>query len=134
MKVVFLIGRILFSMIFIVKPLEHFSGQLIDHADSMGVPMSGVMVPVWGVLALLGGLSILLGFRAKIGALLIVIFLLPTTFYMHPFWTSETTFAQMMQGYCFWKNLALMGGALMITYFGSGPLSLSCGSDESCSK
>lgn len=125
MKYIFLIGRILFSLIFIVKPLEHFSERMINHGAAMGLPMANVFVPFWGIVAILGGLSILLGFKAKIGAWLIVIFLIPTIIYMHPFWSAEGQFAQMMQGFCFWKNVSLLGAALMIAYTGSGPFSLS---------
>lgn len=124
MKYLFLLGRVLFALIFIIKPLDHFSNALIHHADQMGVPLSNFFVPLWGVLALLGGLSVLLGFKPKVGAWLIVIFLFPTTFYMHPFWMSESFFSNMMQSYCFWKNISMMGAALMITYMGSGPYSV----------
>lgn len=124
MKYLFLLGRILFALIFIIKPLEHFSDTMVTHANNMGVPMSNFFVPFWGVLALLGGLSILLGFKPKIGAWLIVIFLFPTTFYMHPFWGAKSFFDGMMHSYCFWKNIAMMGAALMITYTGSGPYSI----------
>lgn len=123
MRYVFLLGRVLFSLVFIVKALEHFSEELVHHANNMGAPMPNILVPIWGILALIGGLSILLGYHAKIGAWILVVFLIPVTFYMHPFWAADTTFAQMMHGYCFWKNLSMMGAALMIAYFGSGPLS-----------
>jgi putative oxidoreductase len=91
----------------------------------MGVPAASVLVPLSGIIALLGGLSILLGYKAKIGAWLLVIFLVPTAFMMHKFWAAEDGFASMMQHYCFMKNMSLLGASLMIAYFGSGPLSLS---------
>ena len=117
-------GRVLFSFIFILKSLEHFSPKMIDLATSMGVPAAPILVPASALLALLGGLSILLGYKAKIGAWLLVIFLLPTTFLMHNYWDAETSFAAMMHHYCFWKNLSMLGAALMISYTGSGPMSL----------
>lgn len=130
MKYVFLLGRVLFSVVFIVKAVEHFSIGLMGEASSMGVPMVNVIVPIWGILAFFGGLSILLGYHAKVGGWLIVIFLIPVTFYMHPFWMADTTVIKGMQSYCFWKNLSLIGAALMIASFGAGPLSLS----HSCCK
>ncbi len=123
MKYLLLLGRILFSAIFIIKPLDHFSSKMIDHATLTGVPMAMLLVPLAGIIAFLGGLSILLGYKAKIGAWLIVIFLLPTAFVMHKFWQSTDPFSMMMHQYCFWKNISMLGAALMITYFGSGPLS-----------
>ena len=124
MKYIFLLGRILFSAIFIVKSFDHFSSKMIEHATEMGVPMASILVPIAGVLALLGGLSILLGYKAKAGAWLLVIFLLPITLVIHRFWDTKDFFANMMHQYCFFKNVSLLGAALMISYFGSGPLSL----------
>ena len=125
MKYVFALGRALFALVFIVKPIEHFCPRMIGQAAEMGVPMSEFMVPFWGLIAFIGGLSILLGYKANIGAWLIVIFLIPTTVYMHSFWNTDTPFAFMMHSLCFWKNISMLGAALMITYTGSGPCSLS---------
>ena len=76
MKYLVLLGRILFSAIFIVKPIEHMCPRMMEEAMKMSVPFPSITVPLFGLLALLGGLSILLGFRAKIGAILLVIFLI----------------------------------------------------------
>lgn len=124
MVYVFIIGRILFSLIFLVKSIEHFFPSMIDHAETMNVPAPSLFVPIFGILAFLGGLSILLGYKAKIGGWLLVIFLIPVTFLMHPFWNAPDNFSWMMHHYCFWKNLALLGTSLMIAYTGSGPMSL----------
>lgn len=118
------LGRVLFSAIFIIKSLEHFNGSAIECAKQAGVPMASILVPITGILALLGGLSILLGFKAKIGAWLLIIFLIPTTLMMHKFWQAEQGFELMMQQYCFLKNISMIGAAFMISYFGSGPWSL----------
>jgi putative oxidoreductase len=123
-KYVLLLGRVLFSAIFILKSFENFSPKMIDHASHMGVMMAPFLVPLAGIIALLGGLSILLGYKARWGAWLLVIFLIPTTLAMHKFWQTQDPFAHMMHHYCFWKNLSMLGAALMITYFGTGPLSL----------
>jgi putative oxidoreductase len=118
------LGRILFSSIFILKSVEHFSSDTAQYADQAGVPLASLFVPIAGVIALLGGLSILFGYKAKVGAWLLIIFLVPTTFAMHPFWQSEGNFEVMMQQYCFLKNISMTGAALMISHFGSGPWSL----------
>lgn len=124
MKFIFLIGRVLFSWIFIMKSLDLFSGKMMSQAASCGVPMPGFLVPIAGILALLGGLSVMLGYRVKLGAWLLVIFLLPTTFAMHKFWASDDMLLMMMHQFCFLKNVSLMGTALMLSYLGSGPFSL----------
>ncbi len=123
-KFVVLLGRILFSLLFIMKSFEHFSPDTIRMAAQSGIPLANILVPIAGVLAFLGGLSVLLGYKGSLGAWLLVIFLLPTALMMHQFWQMNDPFATMMHHYCFWKNIALMGSALMITYFGTGPYSL----------
>src|SRR5258708_2037724 len=72
--IVFL-GRVLFALIFLMSGPMHFSSQTIAYAASQGVPLASIAVPFSGVLAIVGGLSILLGYRAKIGAWLIAVFL-----------------------------------------------------------
>lgn len=125
MKYLLLLGRILFAHIFILKSLDHFSMATLDHATGMGVPFPMFLVPLSGLIALLGGLSILLGYKAKLGAWLLIIFLFPITFVMHRFWEVQEGHIVLLQSYCFMKNLSLLGACLMIAYFGSGPLSLS---------
>jgi putative oxidoreductase len=103
---------------------NHFSKQTIAFAASQGVPFASVAVPFSGVLALAGGLSILLGYRAKIGAWLIALFLIPVTLMMHKFWTVHDPMMAQIQMVMFMKNMAILGGALLISQFGAGPLSL----------
>jgi putative oxidoreductase len=102
----------------------HFSPQLIGYARQAGVPLAGLLVPLSGVLAGVGGLSILLGYRAKIGAWFIVLFLVPVTVTMHNFWAVTDPMMAQMQQAMFMKNLSILGGALLIAHFGAGPLSL----------
>lgn len=124
MKYVVLLGRILFSAIFIGSGIGHFCSSSIAHATSQGLPMADFLVPLSGVIALLGGLSILLGYKARYGAWLLVIFLVPTTFLMHKYWGIADQNHAMLQKIMLMKNLSMLGAALLITYFGSGPLSI----------
>jgi len=124
MKYAVLAGRQLFSLIFIVASAAHFNGQAIDAAAAHGVPWPEVLVPLSGLIALLGGLSILLGFQVRIGALLLMIFLVPVTLVMHNFWSVSDPVTLQIQKAMFMKNLAMLGGALVISYFGADPLSL----------
>ena len=119
-----LAGRILFSAIFIMSGFLHFFQAEIGYAAQAGVPMPGLLVPASGILALAGGLSILLGYRAKIGAWLLVIFLIPVTLMMHNFWAVKDPMMAQMQMAMFLKNVTILGGALLIAHFGAGPLSL----------
>lgn len=121
---VVLLGRLFFALIFLMAGPNHFSGQTIAYAASQGVPLASIAVPLSGVLAIVGGLSILLGYRARIGAWLIALFLVAVTPMMHKFWTVTDPMMQQMQMIMFMKNLAMLGGALLISQFGAGPWSL----------
>jgi len=127
MKILLLLGRILFSLIFLMAIMGHFSSQSIAYAASQGVPMASLLVPLSGIMSLVGALSIILGYKAKMGAWLIILFLIPVTFMMHKFWAIADASMMQMQMAFFMKNLSMLGGALIITHFGSGPLSLDGG-------
>ena len=88
------------------------------------MPLASLAVPLSGVIALAGGLSILLGYRARIGAWLIVLFLALVTPALHNFWAFSDPMAHQMQFVMFMKNVSMLGGALLITQLGSGPWSL----------
>jgi putative oxidoreductase len=121
---VVLAGRLLFSFIFVFASLGHFSHQEIAFAAQQGVPLASLAVPFSGVMALLGGLSVLLGYKAKWGAWLLIAFLLPVTLMLHQFWAIKDPMMAQMQMAMFLKNVSIMGGALLISQFGAGPLSL----------
>lgn len=124
MKLTELTGRILFSLMFVMTALSHFSSQTIAYAESSGVPLASVAVPLSGIIAIAGGLSIMLGYKAKLGAWLIVLFLIPITFTMHNFWTVADPMMRQMQMIMFFKNISMLGGALLIAYNGAGPVSI----------
>ena len=118
------IGRVLFALIFVASMVGHVSSAEISEAAAHGVPLVPVAVPLAGIIALVGGLSIMLGYRARFGALLLVVFLVPVTLIMHRFWGLPDPQLAMMQRIHFLKNLSLVGTSLLIMYFGSGPYSL----------
>lgn len=124
MKYTILLGRILFSFIFVMASIGHFSKQTIEYAAAQGIPLATIAVPLSGVIALLGGLSIALGYKAKWGAWLLVLFLVPATVMMHNFWAVHDIMLAQMHQVMFMKNLSMLGAALLISYFGAGPLSL----------
>jgi putative oxidoreductase len=119
-----LLGRVLYTAIFLTSPLFHFTPQAVGYASQAGVPLAALSVPLSGLLALAGGLSVLLGYRAKVGAWLIVLFLMPVTVMMHNFWAVADPMMAQMQFAMFMKNLSMLGGALLVAYFGAGPFSL----------
>jgi putative oxidoreductase len=124
MKYLVLLGRILYGAIFVISGPGHFAHKTVAYAAAQGVPLASVAVPLSGALAIAGGLSIILGYKAKIGAWLLVLFLVPVTAMMHNFWASADPMMTQMQQAMFLKNISMLGAALMIAHFGSGPLSL----------
>jgi len=124
MKYAVLLGRIFYSVIFLMAAPGHFKAATIGYAASHGVPFAEFLVPASGVIAFLGALSIILGYKARYGAWLIVLFLVPVTLSMHNFWAVADPVQRGMQQIMFEKNLSMLGAALLIAHFGSGPLSL----------
>jgi len=120
-----LVGRILISQIFLISGLQ----KILDWSGNAELMASRGMfaVPLFLAGAILvevgGGLSLLLGFRSRLGALLLFLFLIPTTLIFHSFWTEPPDRVQ-IQSIMFMKNLAIMGGLLLLAGFGAGPLSL----------
>ena len=121
---VVVLGRFFFALIFLMAGANHFNKQTIGYAASQGVPLASILVPLSGVVAIAGGLSILLGYRAKLGAWLIVLFLIPVTLMLHKFWTVSDPMMAQIQMILFMKNVSMLGGALLVSHFGAGPFSL----------
>ena len=119
-----LLGRFLFVLIFVMSGPRHFMSQTIAYVASQGVPLASITVPISGILALAGGLSVVVGYRAKIGAWLLVVFLAAVTPLMHKFWGVTDPMMYQMQFIMFMKNVSMLGGALLITQLGAGPWSL----------
>jgi putative oxidoreductase len=127
MRYLVLCGRVLFALIFITAAPRHFSSEGIQHAAQLGVPLAKLLVPISGVLALGGGLSVALGYKARLGAWALVAFLVPVTFMMHGFWRLSDPVLVHTQQALFAKNISMLGAALMVAYFGSGPISIDGG-------
>jgi hypothetical protein len=100
----------------------HQDGYSI-RSQSWSAPGLNRRPPVWSDRPS-GGVSILAGYKARYGAWLIVLFLVPVTVMMHNFWTITDPMAKSMQQIMFMKNLSMLGAAMFIAYLGSGPLSV----------
>jgi putative oxidoreductase len=119
MDVVFLIGRILFGLLFVFSGLTaHLIGwrQGVQYARMYNVPMAELGVPLTGVMAVLGGAMVILGIWGDVGALLIAAFLLLITPLMHAFWKETDDQQKLLQQVNFNKNSALLGAALALFY------------------
>jgi putative oxidoreductase len=119
MDVVFLIGRILFGLLFVFSGLTaHLIGwrQGVQYARMYNVPMAELGVPLTGGMAVLGGAMVILGIWGDVGALLIAAFLLLITPLMHAFWKETDDQQKLLQQVNFNKNSALLGAALALFY------------------
>jgi len=122
------IGRILFSLIFILSGVNHLMQleNMTAYAKSKGLPAPKAAVALSGLVMLAGGALVLLGWSRFIGAGLLVIFLLPTAFLMHAFWKETDPMVKQNEMAHFLKVLALAGAALLVAYYAgnSWPMSL----------
>jgi putative oxidoreductase len=113
---IFLIGRLLLGGYFVFGGFNHFKmlTMMSGYAQSKGVPSPKAAVAFSGLLLLVGGLSILLGIYPTVGAIALVLFLVPVTFIMHAFWKVQDAQMKMGEMVNFTKNLALLGAALLL--------------------
>jgi len=114
-----LIGRILFSALFVGSAVGHLTQTkaMAGYAASKRVPSPAAAVVSSGVLILLGGLSVLLGVWPDLGALLLIVFLVPTAILMHGFWAERDPMMRQNDQAHFMKDLALAGAALVMLAF-----------------
>jgi putative oxidoreductase len=120
-----LLARVLLSSPFLYSGVDkcwRWSAAQREVAAS-GLPWPTLLHLVTVVVQLGGGLSLSLGIEARLGALLLLLFLIPVTVMYHPFWKrSGAEFVA--EADHFLSNLAIAGGLLVILALGSGPMSL----------
>jgi uncharacterized membrane protein YphA (DoxX/SURF4 family) len=116
MKFAFLLGRLIFGGFFLYNGINHFRArkQMVEYAQSKGVPLQDLAVAATGVALLIGGASFLLGIKPKVGALSIAGFLAGVSPVMHNFWKSENPEQRMHDMVDFSKNMALLGAAMAL--------------------
>ena len=121
-----LLGRVMLVTIFLMSAvgnkIPNFSG-VAGYMASEGVPMPKLMLVGAIVFLIVGSLSVITGWQARIGAGLLLAFLVLATYFFHDFWTFEGQ-EQQMQTIQFMKNLGLMGAMVFLISNGSGALSL----------
>jgi putative oxidoreductase len=120
------LGRLLLATIFLMAALgnkiPHFS-DVAKVMESVGVPAPQVLLVGAIVFLIAGSLSVIVGYQARMGAALLLTFLVLASYYFHPFWKLEGH-AQQEQMIQFMKNLSMMGGILFIMANGAGPMSV----------
>ena len=123
MNTVLIIGRVLFALIFLASGANHLTKleAMTGYAQYKKVPAAKLAVVVSGLMIIVGGLYIVFGVYADLGALLIAIFLIPTAFLMHAFWKETDATAKQNEQIAFMKDISMAGAALIIfVLVGSG--------------
>ena len=121
-----LFARIMIATIFLMSAV----GNKIPKFDSVvgymaaeGVPLPQLSLVGAIIFLIVGSLSVIAGFKIRIGAALLLVFLVLATYFFHDFWTFEGQ-EQQMQMIQFMKNLSLMGTMVFLMANGAGQLSL----------
>ncbi len=120
-----LAGRILLAYIFVLSgygKITNFAGSA-GYMAKFGMPMVEFLLVCAILLELVGSLMLLVGWKARWGALALIVLVVPTTLIFHAYWAvpPEQAYGQMIQ---FQKNLAILGGLLFALFAGPGRLSL----------
>ncbi|RLP22340.1 DoxX family protein [Mesorhizobium sp. YM1C-6-2] len=119
-SVAILIGRILLAAMFVLAGFGKLTdiGGTAGWFGSIGLPAPTIVAVLVGLLELVAGLAIVVGFQTRIAALALALFTIGATLIAH------TNFADMMQFLIFQKNFAVVGGLLVLAFAGAGALSV----------
>ena len=119
-KYIPLIGRAFLAAIFLKAGVSNALGfqGIVEMMTQRGLPFPPLLLFGNIFCTLVGGISILLGYKARLGAILLILFLIPTTFVFH------NPFVDPNNLNYFLKNFGLVGSMLFIYYYGTGPVSL----------
>jgi putative oxidoreductase len=120
-----LVGRILISIIFLLSGIQKLTSfsAMTGFLASKHLPLPSVALAVAIVIEIVGALCLIFGFQARIAAWIMFLYLIPTTLIFHNFWALQGGMRQDMMIH-FLKNLAIMGGLLMVAAYGPGKLAV----------
>jgi len=120
-----LAGRVPLAVIFLISGFGKITGfaGTASFMASKGMPFAEVLLAGALVFELAGAVMLILGWRARWGALLLIVFMIPATLIFHNFWAVEVAQYRNQLNH-FLKNVAMIGGLLYVMAFGAGPLSL----------
>ncbi len=122
---VLLIGRLAMGIIFFQSGFAKLTGlgPFIGSLGNRGVPFPDFWGPVGAISEFAGGALIILGLGTRYAAALIVIFVIIATAISHRYWEFAEPARRLQQGQ-FFKNLAIIGGALFLFICAAGRFSL----------
>ncbi|MDB4961465.1 MAG: DoxX family protein [Myxococcales bacterium] len=120
-----LIGRILLGAIFLLSGIMKLISveTTAAYMSSKGIPAATALATIAGIAEVAGGFAVIAGLLTRIGAIGLILYLIPTTLIFHDFWNLAGA-EQQMQMSQFLKNLAIMGGLFLLIAHGPGRYSL----------
>lgn len=120
-----LLGRILMGAIFLISGFFKIMGysQIVGFAASKGLPLASVAIAGAIIVEVLGGLAVISGFKTRITAWVLFVYMIPITLVFHNFWALKGM-EQQDNMIHFLKNLAIMGGLLLLAAYGPGAYSV----------
>lgn len=121
-----LLGRLLMGSYFILPGLQKITNyqMMTDYMLAHSVPAPAFLLPVTIVIQIVLGLAIIIGFKGKLAAFILAGLTLVISIFMHDFWSMAEGVQRTHEMQNFIKNMAIMGGLLVVTNLGTGWLSL----------
>jgi len=120
-----LVGRLLLAALFLPAGLSKLTGfeGTVGYITSVGLPLPAVGAAIAIVVEIAGSLALIAGFQTRIAAAVLALFTLVATFFFHAFWAAapDQAFVQQLM---FFKNIAVVGGLLVLVAAGAGALSV----------
>ena len=115
------VGRILLAALFLPAGIDKLTGfaGTVGYISSVGMPLPTVAAALALAVEILGGLALVFGFGTRIAALVLAFFTLVASFYFHAYWAVPAD-QQMVMQLLFFKNVAVVGGLLVLAAFGAG--------------
>ena len=121
-----LVGRFLLGMYFIIPGIQKITDfeNMSAYMQAHDVPLIGVLLPLTILIQLAAGTALIVGFKGKLAAFILAGLTLVISIYMHDFWGMEEGVARMHEMQNFVKNMAIMGGLLVVAGLGTGKFSI----------
>ncbi len=122
---VVVVARTLLALMFVLAGFSKFSdlSGTAGYIASGGLPLPGVVAFLTATLEVVGGIALIVGYQARIVALVLALFTIVASLLFHNFWAMPAD-QQYLQQLMFMKNMSVAGGLLMVFVLGAGPASL----------
>lgn len=131
-----MIGRWAIASIFLIAGVMKMTSYeaTAGYMASKGLPLIPVLLVAAAILEIVGALALILGWKTRFFSFLLFLFLIPTTYFFHDFWTVTDPVLQQLQQWAFFKNVAIAGALLFLFGTGAGCCSIDacCRRKEEC--